>query len=142
MKYNPWLVLVLVFLAIAAGLRAGREVWAQSALGVQPGGVLSSCPAPAVKAMIFCNVSGDTANPDGAYVSINGGAYAQIQVGQTAAGVSSFNKRTGAVVPATGDYGFSQLSGQITAAQMPATTTCTFTQTVGASNTITLSSCK
>ena len=38
----------------------------------------------------------------------------------TSAGVTSFNGRTGAVVPAANDYAFSQLSGVATAAQVPA----------------------
>lgn len=119
MKYKPWIVLFFAFLLMTAGMRAGKELWAQSALGVQPGGVLSSCPAPVAKAMIFCNVTGDPANPDGSYLSMNGGAYAQIQTGAAAAGVTSFNKRTGAVLPTTSDYSYSQLSGP------PTTLNCT-----------------
>lgn len=38
-------------------------------------------------------------------------------------GVTSFNTRTGAVVPASGDYSFSEISGTATAAQLPAATT-------------------
>lgn len=36
-------------------------------------------------------------------------------------GVASFNGRTGAVTPASGDYSFSQIGGQATNAQLPAT---------------------
>lgn len=36
--------------------------------------------------------------------------------------VTSFNGRTGVVVPATGDYSFSQISGTLTSAQEPSTT--------------------
>jgi hypothetical protein len=39
--------------------------------------------------------------------------------------VTSFNGRTGAVVPATNDYSFSQLSGSATKAQLPGTTVYT-----------------
>jgi hypothetical protein len=38
-------------------------------------------------------------------------------------GVTSFNGRTGAVTPAASDYGFSQLSGQATNAQLPSSLT-------------------
>ncbi len=38
-------------------------------------------------------------------------------------GVASFNGRTGAVAPAANDYSFSQVSGQVTNAQLPATLT-------------------
>lgn len=95
MKYNPWIVLVIAA-AMVVSLSV-IHVRAQSALGVQPGGLLSTCPAPLAKAMIFCNVTGDTANPDGAYVSINGGSYAQVQTGAATAGVSSWNGLTGKV---------------------------------------------
>jgi hypothetical protein len=37
-------------------------------------------------------------------------------------GVSSFNARAGAVVPATNDYNFNQLAGSVAASQMPALT--------------------
>lgn len=40
-------------------------------------------------------------------------------------GVTSFNGRTGAVVPASGDYGFSLLSGTATKTQLPSTTVFT-----------------
>jgi hypothetical protein len=36
-----------------------------------------------------------------------------------ASGVTSFNSRTGAVVPATNDYSFSQISGSVAASQLP-----------------------
>jgi hypothetical protein len=47
---------------------------------------------------------------------------AWIAVASAAFGVSSFNGRVGAVSPASGDYNFSQLTGTITNAQMPAPT--------------------
>lgn len=37
-------------------------------------------------------------------------------------GVTSFNSRVGAVVPAAADYGFNQISGTVAAAQLPAIT--------------------
>jgi hypothetical protein len=63
---------------------------------------------------------------DGLWLSINGAAFTQVcTVGlaacaSTATGVTSFNGRTGAVVSATGDYSFSQISGTATASQVPA----------------------
>jgi hypothetical protein len=45
---------------------------------------------------------------DGLWVSLNGAAYAQITV---TSGVTSFNGRTGAVLPAVGDYTYTQISG-------------------------------
>ena len=38
------------------------------------------------------------------------------------AGVTSFNTRTGAITPTTGDYAFSNISGSVAASQMPALT--------------------
>jgi hypothetical protein len=45
---------------------------------------------------------------DGLYISLNGAAYAQIAA---TAGVISFNGRTGAVLPATGDYTYAEIAG-------------------------------
>lgn len=119
MKFNPWIVFAVV--AVCVGIGVG--IHAQSAMGISPGGALSTCPAPAAKALIFCNVAGDTANPDGAYVSANGATYMGPLAPATASGVTSFNKRTGAVLPAANDYTYSQLSAP------PTTITCTtFTQ--------------
>ncbi len=41
-------------------------------------------------------------------------------------GVSSFNGRTGAVTPASGDYNFSEISGTLAASQMPGVINSTF----------------
>src|SRR5208337_937360 len=69
----------------------------QSSVTYLPGGLLSACPAPSVKALIFCNVAGDSANPDGAYVSANGASYFRVSAA-AAGGVTSWNGATGAVV--------------------------------------------
>ena len=51
---------------------------------------------------------------------VTGIAAASVSQGST---VTSFNGRTGAVTPGSGDYSFSQISGQATNAQLPATLT-------------------
>lgn len=125
MKKYAWITFFGV-LVIALG-------YAQSSLSISPGSTLASCPAPSAKALIFCNVAGDPSNPDGAYVSANGAAYSQVSQGAAQSGVTSFNKRTGAVVPAAGDYSYSQL------ASPPTTVTCsTFTQS---NSGVTMSGC-
>lgn len=91
----------------------------QSALTVSPAGLLSACPTPSAKALIFCNVAGDSGNPDGAYVSANGAAYFKVGASAGGGGVTSYNGRTGAVTPQSNDYSYSQLSGK------PTTLACT-----------------
>src|SRR5579863_126235 len=56
---------------------------------------------------------------DGLWQSLSGAAYTQI--GGGAAGVTSFNGRTGAVLPATGDYSYAQLSAPPTKVNCGAT---------------------
>ena len=51
----------------------------------------------------------------------NGATWSALGVA-SASGVASFNGRTGAVVPASGDYNFTDLSGSIALAQIPDTT--------------------
>lgn len=41
-------------------------------------GPLSGCPLPSARALVFCGVAGDPANPDGIYASNNGAAYFRI----------------------------------------------------------------
>jgi hypothetical protein len=45
----------------------------------------------------------------------------QIAAAPSSSGVASFNGRTGAVAPASGDYTFGQIGGQVSNAQLPAT---------------------
>ena len=81
--------------------------------------------------------TGVTSNVAGTGISISGATGA---VTITNTGVTSFNSRTGAVSPASGDYNFSQLSGTVTSAQMPAfsgdvnSTSGTTTLTLGTVN--------
>lgn len=67
--------------------------------------------------------NGFYSGPDGWYVSNNGGPL--VKVGSGAGAVR-----------------FSDLTGQLTPAQLPSTSLCTFTGTIGTSNKITLSACQ
>jgi len=138
---------IILIVAIVAAFMIGaaynsRHVEAQS-IGAGPvtSTTLTGCPAPAVGSMNFCLVTNDPSNATGVYLTANGAAYFQIKAAG-AAGVATFNGRSGNVLPAAGDYAFSQLTGQLTAAQLPATATCTMSATVGGSDTITLSGCR
>lgn len=79
----------------------------------------SACPIATTFGL--CGVTTSPATLD---ISLNGGPYVQLYPSTGTAGVASFNNRTGAVVPVSGDYDFSQLTGQTTGAQLPATFTC------------------
>jgi hypothetical protein len=105
MNKQAWITAIVVgIIFVVAGM------FAQSSLTVTPGGTLASCPTPSAKALIFCNVAGDPAATDGAYVSTNGAAYFAVPKSGAGGGVSSFAGRTGNVLPAQGDYSYSQLS--------------------------------
>ena len=125
-------------LIVIAGVLLAGLLLAQSSLTVSPGGTLASCPSPSAKALIFCNVAGDAANPDGAYVSANGASY--FRVGQSqAGGVVTFNGRAGNVLPATGDYTYSQITGTPTS---PTKLSCSTAQiSTGSAGTLTASGC-
>src|SRR6185437_7780546 len=60
-----------------------------------------------------------TANPTWVLTSNGPGAMPSWQPAGAAAGVASFNGRTGTVLPQTGDYAFSQVSGQASLPQLP-----------------------
>lgn len=100
-------LLAIVMVATALAQSAGQ--FALSA----PTGALSTCPTPVAGANILCSVT------DGYYASISGAAYAKINVGTQQAGVSSFNGRSGNVMPAANDYKYSDLANQ------PTSLTCT-----------------
>lgn len=123
-------------IAIAMALLGAAMLLGQAAAQfamTTPSGAVSGCPTPTTGTNILCSVT------DGYYVSVSGAAYAKINA---AAGVASFNGRTGNVMPVQNDYSLSQLSGQLTAAQLPNTMTCSMTAQVGGTDTITLSNCK
>lgn len=122
-----------------------------SAQTVQVGPLLdpAKCPTLSVttSAGVIC-----FATDGGTYISnpfANGGVPTKINTGSTTAGVSSFNTRSGPVMPLLGDYTFALIGGSLTGAQMPATVTCALTITSfaqdgkgGASGTVTLTGCK
>lgn len=51
----------------------------------------------------------------------------QIAAAPSSSGIASFDGRTGAVSPASGDYSFGQISGQVANSQLPATLTASTT---------------
>jgi hypothetical protein len=108
MKTPQWIMASAFFVFAAWGF---ASMFGQSSLTVSPSGTLASCPAPSSKALIFCNVAGDPANTDGAYVSTNGAAYFLVTKGGAGGGnVATVFGRTGNVLPSQGDYSYSQLS--------------------------------
>ena len=94
---------VLIFLAAFLGNWLGDVVHAQTPVALQlTGNAPHTTCVVTLSTTTFCFAS------DGLWQSLNGAAY--VQVGAAAAGVTSFNGRTGTVVPAAGDYAYSQLS--------------------------------
>lgn len=79
----------------------------------------ASCPAVQVGITQYCYPS------DGPYVSILGAAWQPIPLTAAAAGVTSFNGRTGAVVPVPSDYpdAVTSVNGKTGAVVLSATTT-------------------
>lgn len=130
---RKWPVVVfslLVSIALLTIAWAQANQWST----ITPSGSVSSCPATAT------GQDGQCAVTDGYYFSVGGGPYQKALTSGSV--VSSFNNRSGAVVPATGDYSFAQVSGQLAGAQMPATVTCNMEVTVnGTTQTVTLSGC-
>lgn len=105
-------VAVLVIFAIWA---VSMRMQAQSSYSMFPGGTLAQCTVPAPGLLVFCNVAGDPANSDGAYVSANGAPYFLIgKTVQQNGAVLTFNGRAGAVMPTQNDYSYTQLSGKPT----------------------------
>lgn len=128
--------ILLVFIAVSLSHLMG-----QSRFGMSPGSTLASCALSAPKELAFCNVAGDPLNGDGLYVSANGAGYFLVGKG-VQSGVQTYNGRTGNVTSAQGDYSFAQLSGALSATQIP-THTCTMTTAAGTNAAvITLSGCK
>jgi hypothetical protein len=102
-----WVMSAFIAVSLSYLLRA-------QTFGVQPSGVtLAQCTAaqpPAVNTLWFCNVANDAANPAGMYVSANGAAYFQVAKSGGGGGVTTFNNRSGNVLPAQGDYSYIQLA--------------------------------
>jgi len=116
-----------VWIAVAAALVVAVSLAAQQASVSLPSGAVTSCPPPASGQNIVCSVT------DGPYVSVNGAAYVKVTA---SSGVATFNGRSGNVLPASGDYSYSQLNG------VPTSFTCTTAQiSTGGSGTLTASGC-
>lgn len=111
MKSNKWSVLLSLLLMLDIGSRVISPVRAQS-IGANPSPTttLAGCPAPAPSFMNFCQVTNDSANPSGAYVTANGSTYFMLQPQAAGGGVTSVFGRTGAVIAMPNDYKYSQIS--------------------------------
>lgn len=115
-------VMAAIGLVAQSGLQFSPQFWAQT-----PVGPLTGCPTPVSGSNILCSVT------DGYYVSVSGTAYLKINA---AAGVASFNGRTGNVLPTPGDYAYSDLKNP------PSRVTCTTAQiSAGGSGNFTASGC-
>jgi hypothetical protein len=124
---KSWIAVVSIVMLVA-----GVALFGQS-YSISPSTTLAGCQTPTAGTLVHCNVANDPNNPTGDYVSANGAAYFLISQAQ-AGGVSSWNKRTGAVVPATGDYSYSQLSS-------PPTTLSCATWSISQSGALTAANC-
>ena len=76
---------------------------AQQFSAITPSGAVTGCPAPTSGVNILCSVT------DGYYASVAGAGYVKMTA-QAGGGVATYNGRTGNVLPAAGDYTYSQLS--------------------------------
>ena len=126
------LTLIAVVMGIALGIHFGSSVHAQSAVPFSfatTAATHASCPTVAASTSQYCFAA------DGFWQSLNGAAY--LQIGPSAAGVTSFNGRTGAVVSATGDYSYSQLSTPPTNLSCPVFSLTTSGSTSGTSGSAT-----
>lgn len=101
MKIAAFLIIILIAVALVA---QSANQFAMTT----PNGAVTACPAPVSTSNILCSVT------DGYYVSVAGAAYAKINVGAQTGGVSSYNGRTGNVLPAANDYKYSDLAGKPT----------------------------
>ena len=123
-----WLLVALLFVTIALFAQTSSAPWS----GNETQQLLSSCVTHNTDDVV-CTAT------DGVAFSYHGAPFVKVSApsGGTA-GVTSFNSRTGAVAPATGDYSFSQVSGSVAAAQLPASTKCNMTFTLNAPTTGTI----
>lgn len=120
MKRN-WLGLSLAIAAFSApwviGLRAQTSVpWQATVTGLHA--VCTVSPVTVPPSTTYCFAS------DGLWQSVNGAAYTQVGI-VAVTGVSSFNGRTGAVVPVASDYpnAVTSVNGRTGAVVLSATTT-------------------
>jgi hypothetical protein len=103
-----WFRITVILLLLVSVVRAQTG----SPFYFQGSGTVATCPAPIAGVTAYCYPT------DGPAVSLAGAGWKLIPL--SAAGVSSFNGRTGPVISAASDYSFSQISGVATAAQVPA----------------------
>jgi hypothetical protein len=127
-------VVLVVLLALAGGAYFAKPAEAQTApLGLTFASTLAGCQS--VGQNTLC-LFGSSTTPSAA-VSMAGGAFVALTSAAPPppAGVTTFNGRSGAVVPALNDYSFAQLAGALTAAQMPAAQKCNLTLTLSSPTT-------
>jgi hypothetical protein len=100
---------VLIFAAAFAGTWLGNVAHAQTAAipaQITVVGTHTQCTATPAATPAHADICFAA---DGIWLSINGAAFTQLGAA-SAVGVTSFNGRTGAVVPSANDYTYSQLA--------------------------------
>ena len=118
MKY----VFVIILMSVAA--------FSQTEIALANPVAPASCPANNTNGPMLCSTT-DPVSP--LYIS-SGSGVAFVPLTQAAAGVTSFNTRTGKVTAQSGDYAYNEI------ASPPTTVTCT-TFAINSSGGITLSGC-
>ena len=116
----PLLAILISAYAIYSGHSVARAQVANSPYSYSVGPAThTSCPAVVATLTMYCFPA------DGPYVSINGAAWQPIPLTSGVAGVTSFNGRTGAVLPVPSDYpdAVTSVNGKTGAVVLSATTT-------------------
>lgn len=105
MKRTFALIVVILLAAFAGNYLGNTVAHAQAAAVLQLTGSWSThtACAPTAGQTTLCIAS------DGLWISLSGGTFTQLGAASSA-GVTSFNGRTGAVVPTANDYTYSQLA--------------------------------
>ena len=118
MKKGTLIISFLTLINFALFLLGPRQVASAQAAGaniimLNPVTSVASCAWPTgatyTAAMALCPVNSGVASTSGLAFAFNGGTTFTL-IGSSSAGVTSFNGRTGAVLPAAGDYTYAQLS--------------------------------
>jgi hypothetical protein len=116
-----------------------------------PVGAPSACAWPPSTTATISSGMALCPTTSGLYYALNGGAFQPVAPAASSGvfpltpTVPSNNFLNG-YTASSGTFSFAQpsfgnISGQITGAQMPASTTCNLSETIGSSNTITISAC-
>jgi hypothetical protein len=117
---------------VLAQTTPGGIVWANPATSVSGCAWPTWVPSGTITGIAICPVNTGVASTSGISMAVNSGAFGPVfsvlGPSTSASGVTSFNGRTGAVVPVAKDYSFALLSGAATTAQLPA---IPFTQLTG-----------